>query len=111
MGQLVPAFQRMTRAPKSRIATFAAGTTHAFRWTPEDGLVDLGAPPGFPISQGSGINDHGVVVGLSRSPLSDQATRWEPGLAPVLLPYARPLSTQVVLSCQPLLVPLTVFSK
>jgi len=76
------------------IASFASGTTHAFRWSPEDGLVDLGAPPGFPISQGSGINDHGVVVGLSRSPLSDQATRWEPGLAPVLLPYARPLSTQ-----------------
>jgi len=76
------------------IATSGSSVTHAFRWSAETGLVDLGAPPGFTLSQGYGINDQGVVVGLSGSASFDQATIWDGGLGPALLPFARPVSTQ-----------------
>jgi probable HAF family extracellular repeat protein len=75
-------------------ASFPGSGTHAFRWTSAKGLVDLGTPVGFDISQAYGLNDHGLVVGLSRSALSDQATVWQEGLGPALLAYARSNSTQ-----------------
>jgi uncharacterized membrane protein len=74
------------------LATFPGVGPHTFRWTLAEGLVDLGVPWPFDVSHGLGINDAGVVVGLSRAGSTDQATMWEPGQAPVLLPYARPLS-------------------
>jgi probable HAF family extracellular repeat protein len=38
---------------------------HAFRWTREKGMQDLGTLPGDVNSTGSGINDAGDIVGLS----------------------------------------------
>jgi probable HAF family extracellular repeat protein len=40
-------------------------TFHAFRWTKATGMQDLGTLPGDVASSGSGINDAGIVVGLS----------------------------------------------
>jgi probable HAF family extracellular repeat protein len=44
-------------------ANLADGTLHAFRWTQENGLEDLGANGGR-MSQGFAINDQGDVVGM-----------------------------------------------
>jgi probable HAF family extracellular repeat protein len=38
---------------------------HAFLWTPEKGMQDLGTLPGDAISEALGINNHGQVVGVS----------------------------------------------
>jgi uncharacterized membrane protein len=61
----------------------------AFRWSAAAGLVELALPTGFVHAHGNGLNDANVVVGLSRTPDRDQATRWNPSSAPLLLPYAR----------------------
>jgi hypothetical protein len=61
----------------------------AFRWSPAAGFVELPLPAGFVHAHGNGLNDANVVVGLSRTPDRDQATRWNPSSAPLLLPYAR----------------------
>jgi len=61
----------------------------AFRWSAGAGFTELALPAGFDHAHGNGINDANVVVGLSRTSDRDQATRWNPGSAPLLLPYAR----------------------
>jgi hypothetical protein len=61
----------------------------AFRWSAGAGFTELALPAGFVHAHGNGLNDANVVVGLSRTPDRDQATRWNPGSAPLLLPYAR----------------------
>jgi probable HAF family extracellular repeat protein len=38
---------------------------HAFLWTPEHGMVDLGTLPGDAISEATGINNEGQIVGIS----------------------------------------------
>jgi len=55
---------------------------HAFRWTPEDGVVDLGTLPGHRTSLAYVINDLGQVVGVS-TPLPfplyfEHLFRWTP---------------------------------
>ena len=43
----------------------AAGCCHAFLWTVDSGMVDLGTLPGGSFSTASAINDRGQVVGVS----------------------------------------------
>jgi hypothetical protein len=66
----------------------------AFRWSPSGGLVSLDVPLGFDHAHGNGINAANVVVGLSRRAARDQATRWSPGSASVLLGFANPAFTR-----------------
>lgn len=66
----------------------------AFRWSASAGLVSLGLPPSFEHAHGNGINASNVVVGLSRTAARDQATRWNPGAAPLLLAFASSASTR-----------------
>jgi hypothetical protein len=65
----------------------------AFRWSASGGLLELGLPAGYEHAHGNGISDANVVVGLSRSAVRDQATRWNPGSAPLLLPFANAVNT------------------
>jgi len=76
------------------LASFPGLGTHAFRWTAEDGLLDLGVPAGFTISHAYGLNDNGVVVGLSRSSSVDPGDALDVGVGPTPLAYARPTSSQ-----------------
>ena len=46
-------------------AVTAAGQTHAFRWTIDGGMVDLGVLPGDDGSTAWDIDDHGVILGTS----------------------------------------------
>jgi probable HAF family extracellular repeat protein len=61
-----------------------AFNAHAFRWSKEDGISDLGVltqhEPG--ISQGLGINKHGQIVGMScKAGFEDcRAVIWENGV-------------------------------
>src|SRR5688572_6807712 len=66
----------------------------AFRWSAAGGFVELGLPAGFEHAHGNGISDSNVVVGLCRSPVRDQAARWNPGSAPLLLPLAHTACTR-----------------
>lgn len=52
-----------SRGDVTGAANLADGTLHAFRWTQENGLEDLGANGGRQ-SQGFAINDEGDVVGV-----------------------------------------------
>jgi probable HAF family extracellular repeat protein len=66
--------------------------SHAFRWTPEAGMEDLGVLPGGHFSAGQGINSHSTIVGRSSTadsghafivhpggPMIDLNTQMEPG--------------------------------
>jgi probable HAF family extracellular repeat protein len=51
---------------------------HAFIWTKETGMRDLGTLPGDNISEATGINDRGQVVGVSYP--SSHAFIWQDGV-------------------------------
>jgi probable HAF family extracellular repeat protein len=52
---------------------------HAFIWSPEDGMKDLGVLPGFTHSVATAINRQGEVVGFSTTPdLVAHSFRWTP---------------------------------
>ncbi len=66
-------------------AEFGGGYPHAFLWSLETGMVDLGvADPEYPITLATGINDLGQVVGQSidtadpGQPRRVRAFRWTP---------------------------------
>ena len=53
---------------------------HAFLWTKENGIQDLGTLPGDVNSAGIGINDRGEVVGVSLDAASNlRAYHWQNG--------------------------------
>lgn len=76
------------------LASYPGPSTRAFRWTTHQGLVDLDPPAGFADCNGFGVNDDGIVVGVSSAPGTDQATRWDIDGSPTPLPFARATSTQ-----------------
>ncbi|USX16490.1 hypothetical protein NHH88_12190 [Oxalobacteraceae bacterium OTU3CAMAD1] len=51
---------------------------HAFVWSVDGGMIDLGALPGYSESDGAAINNHGVVTGTSwaNGPVPPHAFRW-----------------------------------
>ena len=55
---------------------------HAFRWTRNTGIQDLGTVPGDGRSSGLGINDQGVITGISVAPdfSSFRAFVWSGGV-------------------------------
>ncbi len=55
-----------------------AGTAHAFRWTVQFGLMDLGALPGFTSAGARAVSDDGSVVAGMLDPFSGSARafRW-----------------------------------
>lgn len=64
----------------------ADGENHAFLWTPEEGMKDLGTLPGDVMSSALGINNHDDVVGYSMDAEWNQtAVLWKGGGAPVAL--------------------------
>ena len=56
--------------------------SHAFRWTRNTGIQDLGTLPGDGNTSGLGINDQGVIVGVSVAPdfKSFRAFVWSGGV-------------------------------
>jgi probable HAF family extracellular repeat protein len=65
---------------------------HAFLWTGEGGIRDLGTLPGDSISEATGINDQGQIVGVSFP--SSHAFLWQHGLMTdlnTLIPSDSPL--------------------
>lgn len=66
---------------------------HAFLWTREHGMQDLGTLPGDSLSEATGINDHGQIVGVSFP--SSHAFLWQDGVMTdlnTLIPSGSPLS-------------------
>mgnify|MGYP000016030486 CR=1 FL=1 len=56
------------------------GGVHAFLWTAQDGMMDLGLPEGFTGTVGRGINDSGQVVGWGQGPgITAHALLWADG--------------------------------
>ena len=56
--------------------------SHAFLWTKEKGMTDLGTLPGDAISAGVSINDAGQIVGVSLDANFDlRAAMWKDGVA------------------------------
>lgn len=54
------------------------GTRHAFRWSPAEGMVDLGRPDPFDETAAAAVNDHAVVVGDATVYREDRrAVRWD----------------------------------
>jgi probable HAF family extracellular repeat protein len=53
---------------------------HAFLWTREGGIVDLGTLPDDSTSQALGINIKGQIVGISSRPGSNRAFLFEGGV-------------------------------
>lgn len=63
------------------VSTGSTGTPHAFRWTQQGGMVDLGSGPGgLPGTFATSISDDGrVIVGWCASPSGDVALMWDAG--------------------------------
>ena len=70
-------------------------TAHAFLWTREGGMKDLGALPGDGTSGALGMNERGEVVGVSRDPKGHgRAFLWRDGIMTdlnTLVPAGSPL--------------------
>ena len=56
----------------------SAGTTHAFRWTATDGMVDLGTLPGDAMSRAVAVLDGATQDGAQILGVSGQDGRWTP---------------------------------
>jgi len=56
----------------------SSGTTHAFRWTAAEGMVDLGALPGDPMSRAIAVLDGPAQNGAQILGVSGQDGRWTP---------------------------------
>jgi len=61
------------------VSTGGDGTPHAFRWTQQGGMVDIGSGPGgLPGTFAAVISDNGrVIVGWYESPSADVALMWD----------------------------------
>jgi probable HAF family extracellular repeat protein len=61
------------------VSTSNTGTLHAFRWTSQSGMVDLGAGGGgLPGTFATSISDDGrIIVGWGPSPSGDMALIWD----------------------------------
>ena len=61
------------------VSTGRSGTPHAFRWTQQAGMVDLGSGAGgLPGTYAAGISGNGrIIVGWSESQLGDVAQMWD----------------------------------
>ena len=56
----------------------SSGTTHAFRWTPADGMVDLGTLPGDAMSRAVAVLDAPAETGALILGVSGDDGRWTP---------------------------------
>jgi len=56
----------------------SSGTTHAFRWTPADGMVDLGTLPGDAMSRAVAVLDAPAETGALILGVSGDNSRWTP---------------------------------
>jgi probable HAF family extracellular repeat protein len=56
----------------------SSGTTHAFRWTAGDGMVDLGTLPGDAMSRAVAVLDGGTQSGAQILGVSGEDGRWTP---------------------------------
>lgn len=56
----------------------SSGSTHAFRWTASDGMVDLGTLPGDAMSRAVAVLDVGTQTGPQILGVSGDADRWTP---------------------------------
>jgi probable HAF family extracellular repeat protein len=56
----------------------SSGTTHAFRWTTADGMVDLGTLPGDAMSRAVAVLDGGTQNGAQILGVSGEDGRWTP---------------------------------
>ena len=61
------------------VSTGSSGTPHAFRWTQQGVMVDLGSGPGgLPGTYATSISDNGrIIVGWYASPSGDVALMWD----------------------------------
>jgi probable HAF family extracellular repeat protein len=57
-------------------ADFPNNTAHAFLWTPEKGMRDLGVPGGD-FSEATGNNNFGQIVGYAESYFGEHAVLWQ----------------------------------
>ena len=80
-GQSSVAIDVGERGHVTGVSLLADGTDHAFLWTPDSGMVDLGAPRCC-YSLGRAVNSLGQVVGDTGDPV--QATLWSDGTARIL---------------------------
>jgi probable HAF family extracellular repeat protein len=61
------------------VVSMSPGESHAFRWTAELGMEDLGVLPGGHFSSGQGIDRHGTIVGRSSTADGGHAFIVHPG--------------------------------
>jgi probable HAF family extracellular repeat protein len=74
---------RPTRGQAVGTSNLAGDTTHhAFLWTKDDGMQDLGTLYGLPVSWAQAINNKGQVVGFSQDLNSNNtvASLWQDGV-------------------------------
>jgi probable HAF family extracellular repeat protein len=83
----------------------AAGQDRAFVWRPADGMVDLGTIAGDVASLALGMDDHGHVIGLSRSAQFggvETVVIWFPGGGSAnAAPQIQPIGSQAATVDQP----------
>jgi probable HAF family extracellular repeat protein len=60
------------------VSAIKSGEKHAFLWTPNNGMQDLGTLPGDITSQAYRINNSGIVIGSSIGPNVTHAFLWTP---------------------------------